>query len=90
MNECMNDNFIYTRFKNISITTENNLDQMVLFQDNWKQQHDRSSKTDKSSTNQFDNTLNAQVFVAISIQSSRRHKPRVKEVRTQTCPQHNC
>ena len=50
------------------------------------QQHDRSSKTDKSSTNQFDNSLDTQVFVTIPIQPSRRHEPRVKEVRTQTCP----
>ena len=38
--------------------------------------------TDKSSTNQFDTTLNTQVFVTISTQPSRRHKPRLKEVRT--------
>ena len=57
---------------------------------NRKQQHNCSSKTDKSSTNQFDTTLNTRVFVTISIQPSRRHKPRVKEVRPQTHPKHNC
>ena len=31
---------------------------------NRRQQYDRSSKTDKSSTNQFDNSLDAQVSVA--------------------------
>ena len=51
--------------------------------------NNRSSKTDKSSTNQFHNTLNTQVFAIISIQPSRRRQPRVKEVRTQTCPQRN-
>ena len=38
---------------------------------NRKQQHDRSSKKDKSSTNQFDKSLDAQVFVAIPIQPVR-------------------
>ena len=64
-------------------TTQHNTTQM-------RQQHNRSSKIDKSSTNQFDNSLDTQVFVTIPIQPSRRHKPRVKEVRSQSCPQHNC
>ena len=35
---------------------------------NRRQQHNRSLKTDKSSTNQFDNSLDAEVFVSIPIQ----------------------